>query len=465
LAKLKPWYKVVTPREDLREGKPLDASEFAVHLDKVRLGSAPPDYRDPERFFDRTYLTETLCNLGGEVVRRLSGETTETSAVFNMLTQFGGGKTHALALLYHLANGGSKSGMWRDVSKILAKGNIDSVPDNCATAVFVGTEFDSITGRGGADGTPVRKSPWGEIAFQLGGAEAFAVVAEHDKQFIEPKGDVIQAFLPKDRPCLILMDEIINYVSTYRGRGYHNKLYNFVQSLSETARGLKNVVLVVSIPASELSYTDKDEADQQRFKNMLDRLGKALLMSAEAEASEIIRRRLFEWDPRTVGQNGKVLLTRNAISVCSEYADWTADHRQQIPQWFSIDHARETFESTYPFHPAVLSVFERKWQGMPRFQQTRGILRLLALWVSDAYHKGFKGAQEDPIIGLGSAPLEDPAFRAVVFEQLGEAKLEGALTTDICGKKESHAIRLDAEAVDTIKKARLHKKGGHGDLL
>ncbi len=45
---LKSWYKVVTPREDLREGKPLDASEFAVHLDKVRLGTAPQDYRDPE---------------------------------------------------------------------------------------------------------------------------------------------------------------------------------------------------------------------------------------------------------------------------------------------------------------------------------------------------------------------------------------------------------------------------------
>lgn len=38
---LKPWYKVVEPREDLREGRPLDASEFAVHLDKVRDGTAP----------------------------------------------------------------------------------------------------------------------------------------------------------------------------------------------------------------------------------------------------------------------------------------------------------------------------------------------------------------------------------------------------------------------------------------
>jgi len=70
----------------------------------------------------------------------------------------------------------------------------------------------------------------------------------------------------------------------------------------------------------------------------------------------------------------------------------------------------------------------------------------------------FKGALKEPVIGQGSAPLEDEMFRAAVFEQLGESRLEGALTTDICGKKESHAVRLDAEAVDTIKKSQLHKK-------
>ncbi len=59
---------------------------------------------------------------------------------------------------------------------------------------------------------------------------------------------------------------------------------------------------------------------------------------------------------------------------------------------------------------------------------------------------------------MGTAPLDDPMFRAALFEQLGESRLEGAVTTDICGKNESHATRLDAEAVDTIKKARLHRK-------
>src|SRR6266550_3245279 len=78
MAILKPWYKVVTPREDLRESKPLDASEFAVHLDQVRDGRAPAVYRLPEEFFDRTYVTRTLLDLASQSVRRLSGEKTET---------------------------------------------------------------------------------------------------------------------------------------------------------------------------------------------------------------------------------------------------------------------------------------------------------------------------------------------------------------------------------------------------
>src|SRR5437016_12720800 len=214
---LKPWYKVVTPREDLREGKPLDAAEFAVHLDQVRDGRAPSDYQKPEQFFERTYLTQTLTSLGAEVIRRLSGEKTETSAVFNIATQFGSGKTHALTLLYHLAKGGPKADKWTGVPRVLEKAGISSVPE-AATAVFVGTELDSLTGRGGSDGTPLRKTPWGELAWQLGGEKSFKVVAEHDKQFIEPKADVIREFLPKDKPCLILMDEILSYVSTYQSK-------------------------------------------------------------------------------------------------------------------------------------------------------------------------------------------------------------------------------------------------------
>jgi len=457
MSKLKPWYKVVTPREDLREGKPLDASEFAVHLDQVRDGRAHQDYQRPERFFERTFLTKNLRSLAAEVVRRLSGEKTETSAVFNMTTQFGGGKTHALTLLYHLVNNGPKARSFQGVDQILEQAKVKDVP-KAAFAVFVGTEFDSIQGRGGDDGTPNRKTPWGEIAFQLAGAAGFMVVEEHEKQRIAPAGEVIRKFLPKDKPVLILVDELMNYISRNRKSGLATQLYNFIQNLSEESRGNERIVLVASIPASELEMTADDQADYSRFKKLLDRLGKAVIMASESETSEIIRRRLFEWDPRAINQEGRVLLSQDAVATCKEYADWIAGNRKQVPGWFQ-DNAKEAFEATYPFHPVVLSVFERKWQELPRFQQTRGVLRLLALWVSNAYQQGFKSSQKDPLIGLGTAPLEDSQFRSAVLEQLGgDSRLEGALTTDIAGKKNSHAIRLDQEAEETLRKAQIHKK-------
>lgn len=444
---LKPWYKVVTPREDLRDGRPLDASEFAVHLDHVRDNRAPADYQEPRRFFDRTFLTKNLTELASGVVRRLSGIKVETSAVYNLTTQFGGGKTHALTLLYHLARGGADAASWKGVPSILEMAGVKNVPAS-AVAVFVGTEFDSLTGRGGKDGTPLRKTPWGEIAFQLGGKDAFTLVSRHDEERTAPSSEVIRSFLPKDRPSLILMDELLNYMGRNRKSGLTNQLYSFIQNLSEEARAQDRVVLAVSLPSLVDEMTPDDEADFDRFQKLLDRLGKAVIMSADTETSEIIRRRLFEWGG--LPDDGK--------KTAGEYGEFIVANRTQFPTWFPADSADESFRASYPFHPALLSVFERKWQALPRFQQTRGILRLLALWVSHAYQAGFKGAHKDALIGMGTAPLDDAIFRSAIFEQLGGAKLEGAVTTDICGKKDSHAIRLDKEAVDTIKKARLHQK-------
>ena len=159
MAKLKPWYHVVTPREDLRENRPLDASEFAVHLDHVRYGRAHEDYTRPERFFDRTFMTKALLELSSQAVRRLAGIKVETSAVFNMATQFGGGKTHALTALYHLAKGGDTAKAWKGINAILQKAQISTI-EQADVAVFVGTEFDVIDGRGG-NGEPLRKTPWG----------------------------------------------------------------------------------------------------------------------------------------------------------------------------------------------------------------------------------------------------------------------------------------------------------------
>jgi len=449
MPELKPWHQVAVPREDLRKGIPLDATEFAIHLDQVMDGRAPLDYREPERFFARTYLTAAFSKMAAEVMRRLAGEVLGTSPGINLTTQFGGGKTHFLTLLYHLARAGDEAKGWPGVSDLLQLAELESVP-RARVAVFIGNRFDFVVGAG-KNGEPKRKTPWGDLAWQLGGSEVFELVRKHDEEGVVPGGEILQRVFASE-PTLILMDEVLNFLRRTREAGdpyakLGSQMYSFLDVLTREVAGTSRVVLVVSLPLSEYEMTQEDEADYQRLDKLLGRLSKAVLLSEQMEIAEIVRRRLFE----ETGDGKEVRRTAKA------YADWVRAHRQQLPEWLPMDRVEKLFEATYPFHPTVISVFERKWQSLPRFQRTRGILRLLALWVSKVYQQAFREGSKEPLIALGSAPLADSLFRAAVFEQLGEQRLEAAILSDIAGE-EAHAVRMDAEAPATIQRVRLHQK-------
>jgi hypothetical protein len=80
------------------------------------------------------------------VLRRLSGKTENTAPVLTLITQFGGGKTHALTALYHLAKHGESAASYPGVSDLIRDAGIASVP-NAKVAVFVGNAWDPQEGR------------------------------------------------------------------------------------------------------------------------------------------------------------------------------------------------------------------------------------------------------------------------------------------------------------------------------
>ena len=43
---MEPWYKVATPRKEVREGRSFNPDEFAIALEQVVAGTAPEDYRE-----------------------------------------------------------------------------------------------------------------------------------------------------------------------------------------------------------------------------------------------------------------------------------------------------------------------------------------------------------------------------------------------------------------------------------
>ena len=99
-----PWYRIFTLRKQVREGRSFSPDDFAMALEQVLAGTAPEDYRDPTQFFSRTCFTRASKDHAGMILRRHSGKTGKTAPVLTLITQFGGGKTHTLTSLYHLAS-------------------------------------------------------------------------------------------------------------------------------------------------------------------------------------------------------------------------------------------------------------------------------------------------------------------------------------------------------------------------
>src|SRR5437867_11607922 len=125
---MEPWYKVVLPRQELREGRSLDPSEFAVHLEQVAAGTASADYVKPEKFFARNYFSQALVEHCGMVLRRLNGETANTAPVLSLITQFGGGKQHTLTTLYHLAQCGDGARQFAGVADMMKATGLAQIP-------------------------------------------------------------------------------------------------------------------------------------------------------------------------------------------------------------------------------------------------------------------------------------------------------------------------------------------------
>ncbi len=445
---MEPWYKVVTLRKEVREGRSFNPDEFAIHLEQVVAKTAPEDYRDPAQFFSRTCFTRALREHTGMVLRRLAGKTEKTAPVLTLITQFGGGKTHTLTALYHLAQNGPKAASYGGVKSLLDEAGLAAVPE-AKVAVFVGNAWDPQEGK---------ETPWIDLARQLAGDKGVEVLGEAAKTTPPGTESLDRVFKAAGGCVLVLFDEVLNFLNRHRAMA--DQFHAFIQNLTVATTGTTKGAAVISLPRSQVEMTDWDFQWQERITKVVRRVAKDLIANDESEISEVIRRRLFE-------DLGNERIRKN---VAKAFADWCFERRNQLPpEWTAVDTAatekkareflQKRFEDCYPFHPATLSVFQRKWQALPQYQQTRGTLAMLAQWISWVANDAFRKARNEPLITLGSAPLEVPEFRSIILGQLGEPRLVAAIDADLAGSL-SHAKALDA---DTDKKGVLkdiHRRVG-----
>ena len=98
-----PWFKNVEPHKDIKDGV-LDEAVFAANLSEVSEGKGGRNvYTNAEMFFSKTFFTAGLKTICKRVIDGLGGKTDSGDRIISLQTGFGGGKTHSLISLFHIA--------------------------------------------------------------------------------------------------------------------------------------------------------------------------------------------------------------------------------------------------------------------------------------------------------------------------------------------------------------------------
>jgi len=259
---LKPIITTCTPRADVLAGGLTD-NHFAAQLDKiVRDPGNYPVYGDPEQFFAITHPTKGLYSLLTKTFGRITktkGEPGE-SGVLRPTTSFGGGKTHGLTAIYHLAKGARPKDIDTFVdSSVLPKGQVQ-------VAALVGDALDPVAGVT-TNGFKTY-TLWGEMAAQIG-ADAYKVLEANDRERSAPSTHTIRdAF--GGRPTVIIIDEVAQYLRQVTSSGNEDvrrmagAIVVFLKNLFEVAADPDNcAIAIVTLAVGTSAFgTETDEINE-----------------------------------------------------------------------------------------------------------------------------------------------------------------------------------------------------------
>jgi hypothetical protein len=432
---LLPWFRVVTPHMDIKQGR-LDESIFAANLAEVALGNGREIYNNPVVFFSKTYYTAGLKNVAKTVIRGLNGKEDAENRVISLQTGFGGGKTHTLISLYHLCKWGKRAIQSQSARELLDYTGMPEF-DSANLAVFTNTTNDAANGRMTTDGIHIQ-TIWGELAYQLGGKEAYEIIRKNDEQLIAPAG-LFKKVLDKCQPALILIDELADYCVKASARKAVNssltdQTISFMQELTEAVAATNHCVAVITLPASPQEVGNTTEAQNilNSLQKRVSRVGADTQPVADDEIYEVIRRRLFE-------NMGEVY----QIEACaSKYMELYYLHKGELPSNVTKLEYKQKILKSYPFHPELIDVFRIRWASHHDFQRTRGVLRLLASLVSDLWRRQLSLPGNNLLIHPGRINFANLDAMSGQLKKLYGNGYDAVITADVAGSS-SNAAKID----------------------
>jgi hypothetical protein len=213
-------------------------------------------------------------------------------------------------------------------------------------------------------------------------------------------------------PSVVLIDELVAYVrniGSQRGLtgGTFGSNMTFVQNLTESVKRNPKVVLVASIPESNIEIGGADGAAVlSRIENTFGRLEAVWTPVVAHESFEVVRRRLF----------GEIRDEAGRDATCTAFSRLYRQNPNDFPiECREVEYERR-MKASYPIHPEFFDRLYDDWSTMERFQRTRNVLRLMAAVI----HQLWQSGDASPSIMPGSLPLFAPRVRNELLRYLND---------------------------------------------
>jgi len=378
-------FEACEPRDDVLEGQ-LEEEQFAASIGAVAHDpeETPAIYSKAREFFQKTYPTDGLEQLLQNITEgileykeQIEGE--GHSKILGLDTTFGGGKTHDLIAAYHLVDSPDEIDNLGEFIDVEMAKQLQKTSEDMNVAVIDGEGISGTEARSTekADHPPTQ-TIWGEIAYQLFGLEGYREMEEYDKNRNVPgKRKIKKLFQESETYNLILLDELALYLEDASSieigdSTLAKQTTTFIFRLLGAISQVDNATIVYSV--AEQAYSDKAEDVREAVQEVVQEMGdifkrkhKIITPTDEDEVGEVLKKRLF-----------KKIEERVAEDFADTYYQYYKNFPRTLPSEAENPDYREKLEREYPFHPELLSTLTKKVDSIPKFQKTRGALKLIA---------------------------------------------------------------------------------------
>lgn len=421
-ANVTPWWKALQIRKEIISASgQIDDVQMSLFQAVHALDAPRAPYADPAYYGSITHPAERLVDLLTEIAIRIGGgpDYLKARALTRLDQGMGGGKSHACIGAYHLAANPTallKTELGQAVSAAAADRIGHPLTADLGNPHVVVLPCDNMT-----PGAPVHEldgpatTLYERFLWRLFSADY--TLYDRYRPFWNDKSKIAEAIRAINRPVLIIVDEILDYVGNGLDGADNPELgardVAFLRALLDVVNDVAHVAMVVVMIASDkdtIALSQAAQARREDLNSLLERNGTPATVTEVGDFADILRRRLFAAPPAV-----EVLAaTAELYRGCLEDPVWTKNVWDPIGadwrwQW------NEHVAACYPFHPMLIAIATDEWSQVTGFQRVRSTIRIFAATVYAHQQRGLSGEWVPALIGPGDLPLSDNAVREALL--------------------------------------------------